>query len=175
MMRRLLVLAMALAALCCCGCFGGGSPQPSSGHAATSGKATEMVSVKLYFPQEDGMKLGAVSAEVPRDDKYRAVVDRLVAGTTQPGLTGIFPQGVKVRGVNVANGTATVDFSAELRRNFQGGSTGEEMLVGSLVNTLTEFREVERVCLLVEGKRVSSIGGHLDASEPFARMTQVLP
>ncbi|MBQ5389910.1 MAG: GerMN domain-containing protein, partial [Anaerovibrio sp.] len=57
---------------------------------------------------------------------------------------------------------------------FVGGSTGEEMLVGSLVNTLTEFPEIKKVQILVEGKEIDSLSGHLDLSRPVERMPELI-
>ena len=56
----------------------------------------------------------------------------------------------------VQDGVATVDFSKELQKNFNGGSTGEEMLVGSIVNTLTDFPEVKKVRIRIEGEDVET-------------------
>lgn len=127
--------------------------------------------VKLYFPNEAGDSLGSVKVSVPVEDKYTAAAKELVAGTKEPGLTAIFPKGVKVLGVKVEGNLATVDFSKELTHKFVGGSTGEQMLVSALVNTMTEFPEIERVLITVEGERIETIAGHLDTSEPFARPT----
>lgn len=41
------------------------------------------------------------------------------------------------------------------------------MLASSLVNTLTECPEIEKVQVLVEGKEIGSLSGHLDFSEPM--------
>ncbi len=127
--------------------------------------------VKLYFPNDAGDGLGSVKIDVPSEDKYTAAVKELVSGTKEPGLTGIFPKDVKVLSVKVTGDLVTVDFSKELTRNFNGGSTGEQMLVSALVNTLTEFPEIKQVLILVEGQRIETIAGHLDTAEPFTRPT----
>lgn len=127
--------------------------------------------VKLYFPNEEGDGLGSVKVSVPVEDKYTAAAKELVSGTKEPGLTGIFPKGVKVLGVKVEGDLVTVDFSKELTHKFVGGSTGEQMLVSALVNTMTEFPEIERVLITVEGERIETIAGHLDTGEPFTRPT----
>lgn len=127
--------------------------------------------VKVYFPNEAGDGLGSVTVNVPADDKYTAAAKELVSGTKEPGLTAIFPKGVKVLGVKVEGDLATVDFSKELTQKFIGGSTGEQMLISALVNTMTEFPEIERVLITVEGRRIETIAGHLDTSEPFTRPT----
>ena len=64
--------------------------------------------------------------------------------------------------------------SKELEQNFSGGSTGEEMLIGSIVNTLTDFPEVQKVQILIEGASVETLSGHMDLSEPLTRMTELL-
>ena len=75
----------------------------------------------------------------------------------------------------VENGkVAKVNFSRELQKNFVGGSTGEEMLVGSVVNTLTEFPEIQKVQILVDGQEVETLSGHMDLSQPLPRMTELL-
>ena len=137
----------------------------------TTPPATTQTEVKLYFPNEEGDSLGSVKVSVPVEDKYTAAAKELVAGTKEPGLTGIFPKGVKVLSVKVEGNLATVDFSKELTHKFIGGSTGEQMLVSALVNTMTEFPEIERVLITVEGERIETIAGHLDTSEPFTRPT----
>lgn len=81
---------------------------------------------------------------------------------------------MKLRSVKVQDGVATVDFSKELQKNFNGGSTGEEMLVGSIVNTLTDFPEVKKVRIRIEGEDVETLSGHMDLSEPLPRMTELL-
>ena len=48
------------------------------------------------------------------------------------------------------------------------------MLVGSIVDTLTEFSEVKKVQILVEGKAVDTIAGHMDTEKPLSRMTGLL-
>ena len=107
------------------------------------------------------------------DDKSKGA-DTPAAGTKAKGVITIIPKKTKLKSVAVKDGIATVDFSEDLVKNFAGGSTGEEMLVGSIVNTLTEFPEVKSVQILLEGKKVDSLAGHLDTSKPLKRMTELL-
>lgn len=101
--------------------------------------------------------LQSLVATKPRDAKYNDVV----------------PIGTKVLGLKVENGTAFADFSKELIKKGQG-SYEEMMLCYAIVNTLTEFPEVKRVQILIEGKKVVSLGGHIDVEEPLTRNTSLL-
>lgn len=139
---------------------------------AGNGKLT----IKVYYPDEQGMKLQAVqkTVKLESDDKYTAALKALLAGTKEKGLTTIVPKQTKIRSVKVQGDTAFVDFDKNLTKKFIGGSTGEEMLVGSIVNTLTEFNEIKKVQLLVEGKKIESISGHLDLTKPVERMGNLI-
>lgn len=183
-MTGFLAALIAGAALFAAGCDETGktpAADPASGKpgasAATDNSPAQKpatVEVRLYYPDNEGEKVVPVKAKVAEKEKYRAAVEELVKGTSEPGLTGIFPKGVKVNRVTVKNGLAVVDFSPELVERFVGGSTGEEMLIGSLVNTLTEFPEITKVQITVNGKAIETISGHLDTSAPFPRQTDLL-
>ena len=132
--------------------------------------------VNVYYPRSDGTGLVAVRRTVSteKDDKYTAAMKSLLTGTKEKGQTNVFPKKAKLRSVVVKDGIATVDFSKELQTNFSGGSTGEEMLIGSIVNTLTDFPEVQKVQILIEGASVETLSGHMDLSEPLTRMKELL-
>ncbi len=141
----------------------------------SAAKTVEEFSIKVYYPDDKGMKLvGETRTLKPKEDKYKEAVQSLLSGTKTNGVTTIIPAKTKLNNIEVNNGVATVDFSEDLVKNFIGGSTGEEMLVGSIVNTLTEFSEVKSVQILLDGKKVNSLAGHIDASVPIKRMTELL-
>lgn len=132
--------------------------------------------VHVYYPRNDGTGLVAVSrtVNIEKDDKYSAALKSLLTGTKEKGQTNVIPKKAQLRSVMVKDGVATADFSRELEQNFSGGSTGEEMLIGSIVNTLTDFPEVQSVQILIEGASVETLSGHMDLSEPLTRMTELL-
>ena len=149
-----------------------GSPESSS----AAKKENTSLTVKVYYPDDQGMKLIADKRTVTLDgqEKYTAAMESLLEGTKEKGQTNIIPKQAKLRSVKVENGTATVDFTGDLRKDFVGGSTGETMLVGSVVDTLTEFPEVKKVQILIDGKKVESLSGHMGLSQPMGRMADLL-
>lgn len=107
------------------------------------------------------------------DNGRSAAENALVAlCTTKPQdarMEDVVPIGTKVLGLSVdAEGTAFANFSREILKKGQG-SYGEMMLCYAIANTLTEFPEIKRVQILVEGKKVTSISGHMDVEEPLTR------
>jgi spore germination protein GerM len=157
-----------------------GSPASSGSSASTGAKPVETkeLTVKVYYPNDEGERLVAVSRKVKVSDgtdKYTAALKSLMEGTKEQGQSTIIPRQVKLRSVKVKDGVATVDFSGDIIKHFVGGSTGEEMLVGSVVNTLTEFPEVTSVRILIDGNPVESLAGHMDLTMPIKRMESILP
>lgn len=147
----------------------------SSSSSSQSGSKAQLVNIKVYYPDENATGLVAVEKSIKdTDNKYQAAVEALMAGTEKKGLANVFPKKAKLLQVTVSGKVAKVDFSRELQKNFAGGSTGEEMLVGSVVNTLTEFPEIQKVQILVDGQEVETLSGHMDLSQPLPRMTELL-
>ncbi len=156
----------------------GSSASSSSTSTVAKPVETKEMTVKVYYPNDEGERLVAVSRKVKLSDgadKYTAALKSLMEGTKEKGQSTIIPRQTKIRSVKVKDGVATVDFSGDILKHFVGGSTGEEMLVGSVVNTLTEFPEVTSVQILIDGKPVESLAGHMDLTVPIKRMESILP
>ena len=152
------------------------SSSTASGSSKSAGQEAAVTDISVYYPDVNATGLVAVTknVKVKGQDKYKAAVEALLAGTDDKRLTTVFPKETKLLKVAVSGSTARVDFDKNLTAGFVGGSTGEEMLVGSLVNTLTEFPEIKKVQILVEGKEIDSLSGHLDLSKPVSRMSELI-
>lgn len=141
-----------------------------------SERTEKSIRVKVYYPDDSGMRLVAVERDVlvnDTTDKYTAAVEALLDEPDEDNLTKIFPKNATIRSVTVANGLATVDLGGSITKNFVGGSTGEELLVGSVVDTLTNFPEIRRVQFLVDGREIETLSGHMDLSVPLERMSSL--
>lgn len=146
--------------------------QPKETPPAKKDDSAHAVNVKVYYPDDSGMKLVEVERKIIIDDstdKYTAAVETLLEEPAEENLTKIFPNNAAIRGVTVENGLAVVDFDGAFVKNFVGGSTGEEFLIGSVVDTLTNFPEVKQVRFLVDGQEIETLSGHMDLSTPLER------
>lgn len=149
------------------------SNEPVRVDAATTATPRERtLDIKVYFPDDAGINLVAVKRRIRitnEPEKYASAVKIIMASPKETELTSIFPKGARLNGVTVDNGTAYVDFGSSITKNFVGGSTGEELLVYSVVDTLTEFPEIKRVQILIDGAEIETLAGHMDLSEPLTR------
>ena len=150
--------------------------QPVENKPAKHEKTEQSMNVKIYYPDDSGMRLVEVEREIIVDDsvdKYTAAVETLLEEPEEENLTTIFPRNTGFRKVTVEGDLATVDIDGSILKSFVGGSTGEEFLIGSVVNTLTNFPEVKRVKFLVNGQEIETLSGHMDLSTPLERMNSL--
>ncbi|MCF8010595.1 MAG: GerMN domain-containing protein [Clostridiales bacterium] len=127
----------------------------------------------LKYTQDDAYLVREMHEIVQTDNPLQAAVEELIK--TQPyteGCVNIFPDNTQVLDVKVKNAMVTVDFSSNVL-NANVGSQGEILGIQSIVNTLTEFPDVEAVSFQVEGKVdniVQDWWGHVGLyNQPFKR------
>jgi spore germination protein GerM len=121
--------------------------------------------ITLYFGSRDADGLVAEHRRIAASGKVlenvRKTVEELIGGPKQ-GAVATMPSSVRVLAVFIHDKTAYLDFSHEIMDDFTGGTAGEYMLISSIVQTTcANFPEVEGVRILVEGKEVDTVGGHL--------------
>lgn len=117
-------------------------------------------------------------------DFYLVPVERQIKGPLSPAsavqallngplehedLLASVPKGTKLLDLTVRDSLATANFSPEITDDFAGGSLMEAYLVEAIVKTLTEFPDVERIQILVDGAIIESIGGHILITHPLQR------
>ena len=139
-------------------------------------KKFQTMEINVYYPDENATVLIAVPRSikfVDENEKYSAALSELMQKPKEEGLTNIFPKHTKIKNVYRNSDTVVVDFDKDIAKNFVGGSTGEEFLVNSVVNTLTEFNEVKQVRFLIDGKEIETLAGHMDLSEPVKRSKDI--
>lgn len=147
-----------------------GTPTKAENPSPTNG--VKSMQVTVYYPDQAGMSLIPVQREITIDNdsqKYMAAINCLMDSPIEEDLTKIFPKGAKIKSITLKGDIAVVDLDGGIMKNFVGGSTGEEFLINSVVDTLTEFDEVQRVQFLIDGQEVETLAGHMDLSEPLKR------
>lgn len=134
------------------------SPEPSNS-----------VTVTLYFANEDSSGLSAEKRQVAAvpGQLEKAVVEQLIAGPAEKGHYATIPSETKIRSVTTSDGICYVDLSNEFITKHSGGSTGEMLTIYSIVNSLTELENVQKVQFLIEGEKREEFKGHVDFSQPF--------
>ena len=149
-------------------------PKPgASADTAAPGDARK-ITATLFFVSEDGMSLVGVQREVAfgesvLDQARQIVVSQLA--TAPPPLVSAIPPDTKLRALYMTEqGDAFVDLSADVRTRHTGGALDELFTVYSIVNALTtNLPAVKRVQILIDGKEVDTLAGHVDLRHPLQK------
>lgn len=153
------------------------APPPPSGETAPA-KAPVIPNRKrfiLLFAKPSGNGLRPEPRDLVRPPTLRAairrVLDELIQGP-RTGLVETLPPSTRVLEVFLdGQGTVYADFSKELSTAHPGGVWTEASTVASIVQTLTvNFEAIQKVAILVEGKNVETLAGHVDIWRPLTRL-----
>ena len=154
------------------------SPAPSAAPApsvtAPPPSGTAHITATLYYGSSDGRALVPVRRDVPAAtsvvDQGRQILTVLFQDAPQPYVQ-VVPKGTKLRAFYLTDrGDAFVDLSGDVVSAHPGGSLTELLTVYAIVNAVTaNLPAVQRVQLLVEGKEVDTIAGHVDVRRPLEK------
>lgn len=135
--------------------------------------ATAHITATLFHISEDGAGLVPARREVPLADglveQGRRILVAQLGDVPPAGLTTAIPPGTTLRAFYVTDrGDAFVDLSAEASAAHPGGSQSELLTVFALVHAVTaNLPAVRRVQILVNGREVGSLAGHVDLRNPL--------
>ena len=141
------------------------------GAAAPPGRK---IKAHLFYVADDGVRLVSVERDVPFGDgtveQAKEIISAQIAPVADPLLSAI-PTGTTLRALFItAKGDAYVDLSHEVAAAHTGGTVNELLTVYTIVNALTaNLPAVSGVQLLVDGKEVDTLAGHVDLRRPLAR------
>ncbi|HZB26223.1 MAG TPA: GerMN domain-containing protein [Vicinamibacterales bacterium] len=147
-----------------------GAAVPPPAAAGTERKIT----ATLYFVSEDGLSLVGVQREVlfgeAVEEQARRILEAQLGRAPQPLMSAI-PEATALRALFLTErGEAFVDLSGEARAKHTGGSLDEIFTIYAIVNALTvNLPAISRVQILVEGKEVDTLAGHVDLRHPLQK------
>jgi hypothetical protein len=132
------------------------------------------IKARLFYVADDGTQLTSVERDVPYGEgtieQAKAIISAQIAPATEP-LVSPVPAGTKLRALFVTpKGDAYVDLSGELADAHPGGSLNELLTVYALVDVLTvNLPAISAVQVLIDGKEVETLAGHVDLRRPLAQ------
>ncbi|MFZ1588073.1 MAG: Gmad2 immunoglobulin-like domain-containing protein [Candidatus Microthrix parvicella] len=131
----------------------GAAPSPAGESSWRAASET-----RVYFAWNE--KVGAAgrsSSPATPEGAIEALLKGPDAFETDIGMTSAIPDATKLLGVSVSGGTAVVDLSGAFQTG--GGSLSMQLRVAQVVFTATQFDEVDRVTIHLDGAPVDGIGG----------------
>ncbi len=174
----LALLISVLSFLAGCTTTGGDAPVPSPENTVAPEQKLNVAVYYVKVTQNDAYLVREVHQVSPTKEVARAALEEIInVNPVGPGAVRVIPATTKIKGINVKDGLATVDFSQEVLMA-NTGAIGEALGIQSIVNTLTEFPEIQKVSFMVEGKvdeQAKDWWGHVGLYEqPFSRDVSVV-
>jgi hypothetical protein len=131
------------------------------------------IKARLFYVSEDGTGLTGVERDVPFGEgveQAREIIAAQIAPVDEP-LVSAVPPGTTLRGLFLTpRGDAYVDLSGEVAHAHPGGSLNELLTVYTIVNALTaNLPAVQAVQLLIDGREVATLAGHVDLRQPLTK------
>jgi spore germination protein GerM len=132
------------------------------------------IKAHLFYVADDGAQLTSVERDVTYGEgtieQAKAIINAQIAPATEP-LVSPIPADTTLRALFVTpKGEAYVDLSRELAEAHPGGSLNELLTVYALVNALTvNLPAISSVQVLIDGKEVETLAGHVDLRRPLAK------
>lgn len=132
------------------------------------------IKARLFYVAASGSKLTSVEQDVPYGEgtleQAKAIVAAQIAPPSPP-LASAIPPGTALRALFVTqDGEAFVDFNGAFMTAHPGGSLNELLTVYTIVQALTtNLPLVSAVQLLVDGKEVDTLAGHVDLRRPLTK------
>ena len=128
------------------------------------------VVISLYFADKSGQYLKLEKRTVKRNDKEpieKIAVTELMNGSQADGIR-LIPTEAKLISTELKDGVCFVNFSKEFVDKHVAGSSAELLTIYSIVNTLVDLDNVNKVQFLIEGQKVETFG-EMIFDEPFTK------
>lgn len=140
----------------------------------------EKIMITLYFADKDAMGLIKEEREVELNQQpnlalEKKMIEELLKGPTLENAVSTIPKETTVLEIGLSEGVCDIDFNKEFDTKFYGGSSAEVLMIYSIVNTLTESPNIQKVQILVEGNKVSeNTIFQLELSKPLERRDDLI-
>lgn len=146
---------------------------PAPGAPGTAA-AQRKITATLYVVGDNGLSLVPVQREVPFGEtiveQARQIVEAQLSRPEAP-LVSPIPDDTTLRALYLSErGDVFVDLSGEAAAKHSGGSIDEILTVYAIVNTVTvNLPAITRVQILIDGKEVDTLAGHVDLRNPLSK------
>ena len=120
-----------------------------------SSKQMRETTVSLYFVDSDNnikSEGKLIDSANLLQNPYKQLIELLLSGPQSDNLTSSFPENTKLLNSSLEGECLILDFSSELLNYNKEDSKEKENLINSIVNTVTELNEVNKVKLLINGQ-----------------------
>lgn len=132
--------------------------------------------VTLYFAN-DNKKLVEETRriEVKQNKSMELhIVEELINGPKSKKYFKTIPQETKIRNIKTEGNICYVDLSSDFIIKLSGNPSQQNLAIYSIVNSLTNLKNVNKVQFLIEGEKTNLSKESVDISQPLDRYEQII-
>lgn len=119
--------------------------------------------ITVYYADKDALYLWPFEFDLEEGkDVAEFVIEKLFKAEPPEGYMLTVPENMEKPSVEIQGDTATVDFKKSDLDFYPKGSTGENLFLYSIVNSLVDSLQVKKVVFTVEGRRQAVSGSNYD-------------
>lgn len=137
----------------------------------------QYASLSLYFSNKAGDKLVREMRNVHYSSNTtleKVVLEQLQSGPMNEQLQAVIPSNVRILNAKVDKKTCTVNLSKEFLTEDTGSKASPEVVIFSIVNSLCDMLNVDRVQFEVEGETDVIFRDELSFGGPFHRNSELI-
>ena len=112
--------------------------------------------ITLYFLNKDNYNISPEARQIDAkellDNPYKFLINLLIEGPKNEKLLKLIPENTKLNDAQIKNNILYIDFSEDFIKEQNLGKEQEELILKSIVNTVTELTEINKVAFLIDGK-----------------------
>mgnify|MGYP004594176425 FL=1 len=130
--------------------------------------------ITLYFMNVENGKImpeaRRIDAKKLIKEPYKELIELLIEGPKSEKMAKLIPDGTKLNKIEIKNDCIYIDFSEDFIKEQKLGKEQEELIIKSIVNTVTELKEINSVVILIDGKENQQFpDGEINFKEAFKR------
>ncbi|MDO5556558.1 MAG: GerMN domain-containing protein [Clostridia bacterium] len=111
--------------------------------------------ITLYFLDPDTYEIvpeaRQIDAKLLIDNPYELLINLLIEGPKNEKLMKVIPEKVILNSAKIEQDILYLDFSKDFIEGQNLGKEQEEIIIESIVNTVTELTEINKVVILIDG------------------------
>lgn len=138
--------------------------------------SSETRAVTLYFPQKDSQRLVKEIRTIRVTDQQpiaRYIINELIKGPGHENMTEALSKDTVLLSVETSDNICFVNFKANFLDKNSGSAEEEKLAIYAIVDSLTEFEQIQRVQFLMDGKKVDNFG-NINIGSMFGRDESII-
>lgn len=129
--------------------------------------------INVYYADANGEFLVGEARTVSGAGKFVDAIYEMMKNPIDSSLFVLIPSTTKINSIAVSDQIARVDFSQSFLDDRIVSDTVDILLKYAVVNTLTEFPEIQAVEFYIDGKKLDILG-QLDIADPVYRRSDLI-